>query len=104
MFLACPNRCSVNRFELWNASVFTDSLGRYLEHRAEEAPLYRCTACGSPAVDLGSVPQALAEEELAEAQPAQDYACPNCEELFQTPAGQSPVVCPACGETFPVGG
>ena len=104
MFLACPNRCSVNRFELWNASVFTDSLGRYLEHRVEETPLYRCTACGSPAVDLGSVPQAMAEEELAETQAAQDYACPNCEELFRAPAGQSPVVCPACGETFPVGG
>lgn len=103
MFLACPNRCSVNRFELWNASVFTDSLGRYLEHRAEEAPLYRCTACGSPAVDLGSVPQAMAEEDLAEAQAVQDYACPSCEELFRAPAGQSPVVCPACGETFPVG-
>jgi len=105
MFLACPNRCSVNRFELWNASVFTDSLGRYLEHRAEQAPLYRCTACGTPAVDLGSVARTLAEEEQAEAAGAvQDFACPSCEELFRAPAGQNPVVCPACGETYPVGG
>ena len=28
MFLACPNRCSTNRFELWNASVYVDALGR----------------------------------------------------------------------------
>jgi DNA-directed RNA polymerase subunit RPC12/RpoP len=104
VFLACPNRCSVNRFELWNASVYVDSLGRYLEHRAEQAPLYRCTACGSPAVDLGSVPEALAQEEEQERPSLQDYACPSCEELFRAPAGQNPIVCPACGETFPVAG
>ena len=103
MLLACPNRCSVNRFELWNASVFVDAAGRYLEHRAEHAPLYRCTACGSPALDLGAVPGAMAGEAQAEVGAFQDYACPACEELFQAPAAQSPVVCPACGETFPVG-
>jgi DNA-directed RNA polymerase subunit RPC12/RpoP len=103
MYLACPNRCSVNRFELWNASVYVDALGRYLEHRAEDSPLYRCTACGSPAVDLGEVPVAMAEDEQAELEPLQDYACPACEELFQAPASQNPIVCPACGQTFPIG-
>ena len=62
MFLACPNRCSTNRFELWNASVFVDSLGRYLDYKAVDAPLYRCTECGSPAVDLGEVAGAMATE------------------------------------------
>jgi len=75
MYLACPNRCSTNRFELWNASVFVDSSGRYLEYRLIDAPLYRCTECGS---------------------------CPSCEELFSAPKEQAVVVCPACGQTFPV--
>jgi DNA-directed RNA polymerase subunit RPC12/RpoP len=103
MFLTCPNRCSVNRFELWNASVFVDARGAYLDYHAEEAPLYRCTACGSPVVDLGEVASAMAEEQQADAEPPRDYACPACEELFQAPAGQDLVVCPACGQTFPVG-
>jgi DNA-directed RNA polymerase subunit RPC12/RpoP len=102
VFLACPNRCSTNRFELWNASVYVDAMGRYLEHRAEQAALYRCTECGSPAFDLGEVPQAMADDEQAEVEPLQDYACPACEELFTAPAGQNPIVCPACGQTFPV--
>jgi DNA-directed RNA polymerase subunit RPC12/RpoP len=102
MFLACPNRCSTNRFELWNASVFVDTLGRYIEYRATESPLYRCTQCGSPAVDLGAVPEAMREDEVAEAEPLKEYACPACEELFSAPFGQTPVVCPACGQTFPV--
>ncbi|HYM50295.1 MAG TPA: hypothetical protein VET65_06940 [Candidatus Limnocylindrales bacterium] len=102
MFLACPNRCSADRFELWNASVFVDAQGRYLEHRADEAPLYRCSACGSPAVDLAEVAPAMAADDEAEVQPLEDYACPACEELFSAPPGQNPVVCPACGQTFPV--
>jgi len=60
MYLACPNRCSTNRFELWNASVFVDSAGRYLAYKVIDAPLYRCTECGSPAVDLGAVADAMA--------------------------------------------
>jgi DNA-directed RNA polymerase subunit RPC12/RpoP len=103
MFLACPNRCSTNRFELWNASVFVDPLGRYLEHKAVNAPLYRCTECGSPAVDLGEVPEAMAADRAILENPPGQYACPACEALFSAPRDQSPVVCPACGQTFPVG-
>src|SRR5207245_5305423 len=67
VYLACPNRCITNRFELWNASVFVDERGRYLEYQAEDMALYRCTECGSPAVDLGDVPDAMqAERESAE--------------------------------------
>lgn len=103
MFLACPNRCSTNRFELWNASVFVDSLGRYLEHKAVDMPLYRCTACGSPAVDLGEVPEAMAVDRAILENPPGKYACPSCEALFSAPRDQNPVVCPSCGQTFPVG-
>ena len=104
MLLACPNRCSGNRFELWNASVFVDGRGRYLEHRAEDAPLYRCAQCGTPAIDLSAVPGAMAADREIEAAQASErqYACPACETLFSVPGGQSPVVCPACGQTFPV--
>jgi DNA-directed RNA polymerase subunit RPC12/RpoP len=104
MFLACPNRCSGNRFELWNASVFVDGRGRYLDHRAEDSPLYRCAQCGSPAIDLSAVPGAMAADREIEASEASEhqYACPACEALFRVPRGQSPVVCPACGQTFPV--
>ena len=101
MFLACPNRCSTNRFELWNASVFVDERGRYLEYRTDESALYRCTECGSPAVDLGEVPEAM-QAERAEQERIADYTCPNCEALFNAPAEQSPIVCPECGQTFVV--
>ncbi|TMG28947.1 MAG: hypothetical protein E6H93_12020 [Chloroflexi bacterium] len=102
MFLACPNRCSTNRFELWNASVFVDALGRYLDYGAVDAPLYRCCECGSPAVDLGEVPGAMAADRVVlESQP-REYACPNCEELFSAPKDQTLIVCPSCGQTFPV--
>ena len=102
MYLACPNRCSTNRFELWNASVFVDERGRYLGYQAEEMALYRCTECGSPAVDLGDVPDAMqAERESAER--LVDYTCPNCEALFTASREQNPIVCPDCGQTFVVG-
>ncbi len=102
MYLACPNRCSTNRFELWNASVFVDSSGRYLDYKVVDAPLYRCTECGSPAVDLGEVAEAMAgDRAIAQNQP-REYACPSCEELFSAPRDQNLVVCPSCGQTFPV--
>jgi DNA-directed RNA polymerase subunit RPC12/RpoP len=102
VFLACPNHCSTNRFELWNASVFVDSLGRYLDYKVLDAPLYRCTECGSPALDLGEVPEAMAVDRAALENPASEYACPSCEALFSAPRDQDLVVCPSCGQTFPV--
>jgi DNA-directed RNA polymerase subunit RPC12/RpoP len=102
MYLACPNRCSANRFELWNASVFVDTSGRYLDYKALDAPLYRCTECGSPVVDLGEVEGAMATDRAERENPVREYACPSCEELFSAPRVQSPVVCPSCGQTFPV--
>jgi DNA-directed RNA polymerase subunit RPC12/RpoP len=102
MFLACPNHCSTNRFELWNASVFVDSSGQYLDYKAIDAPLYRCSECGSPVVDLGEVPGAMAAERAALADPMREYACPACEALFSAPKDQQLVVCPSCGQTFPV--
>ena len=102
MFLACPNRCSTNRFELWNASVFVDSSGRYLDYTVVDAQLYRCTECGSPAVDLGEVPGAMDADRATVEGPPREYACPSCEELFSAPRDQDLVVCPSCGQTFPV--
>ena len=102
MFLACPNRCGAGRFELWNASVFTDTLGRFLDFKVVDAPLYRCTECGSPAVDLGEVAGAMAEERARLENPQREYACPSCEALFSAPASQTLIVCPNCGQTFPV--
>jgi DNA-directed RNA polymerase subunit RPC12/RpoP len=102
MFLACPNRCGVGRFELWNASVFVDTLGRFLDFKVIDAPLYRCTQCGSPALDLGEVPNAMAQDRELLENPPHEYACPSCEALFSAPATQNLIVCPACGQTFPV--
>ena len=102
MYLACPNRCSTNRFELWNASVFVDSSGRFLDYKLVDAALYRCTECGSPAVDLGDVEGAMAIDRAEQENPVREYACPSCEELFSAPRDQSLVVCPSCGQTFPV--
>ncbi len=102
MFLACPNRCSTNRFELWNASVFVDSSGRYLDYRVSDASLYRCTECGTPAVDLGEVPGTMAADRAVLENPPREYACPACEALFSAPGDQQLVVCPSCGQTFPV--
>ena len=102
MFLACPNRCSTNRFEVWNASVFVDATGRYLEYRSVDAALYRCTECGSPVVDLGEVAGAMAADRAEAENPSREYACPSCEALFSAPRDQTLVVCPSCGQTFPV--
>ena len=102
MFLACPNGCASGRFELWNASVFVDTLGRYLDFKVIDAPLYRCMGCGSPALDLGEVPAAMAEERALLENSTREYACPGCEALFSAPANQALVVCPSCGQTFPV--
>lgn len=102
MFLACPNHCSTNRFELWNASLFVDNSGRYLDYKAVDAPLYRCGACGSPALDLGEVAGSMAADRAAEQERPREYACPGCEELFSAPKDQQLVVCPSCGQTFPV--
>ena len=102
MFLACPNRCGAGRFELWNASVFVDTLGRFMDFKVQDAPLYTCTQCGSPAVDLGDVPNAMAEDREALVNPAREYACPSCEALFSAPPSQTLIVCPSCGQTFPV--
>ncbi|GAC1481664.1 MAG: hypothetical protein PVSMB9_07030 [Candidatus Dormibacteria bacterium] len=104
MFLACPNRCASNRFELWNASVFVDTLGRYLDYKVIDAPLYRCSECGSPALDLGQVPDEMAEDRARLENPEREYACPSCEALFSAPASQTLIVCPGCGQTFPVSG
>ncbi|MDQ6883054.1 MAG: hypothetical protein M3077_02275 [Candidatus Dormibacteraeota bacterium] len=104
MFLACPNRCAGDRFELWNASVYVDTRGRYLDHAVIDAPLYRCAECGSPAVDLGEVAGALAEQRASLENPQREYACPSCEALFSAPAAETLIVCPSCGQTFPVSG
>jgi DNA-directed RNA polymerase subunit RPC12/RpoP len=44
----------------------------------------------------------MAADREAEKSPGREFACPNCEELFSAPKEQLVVVCPACGQTFPV--
>jgi rubrerythrin len=44
----------------------------------------------------------MAEDRAALEKPAREYACPSCETLFSAPASQNLIVCPSCGQTFPV--
>jgi DNA-directed RNA polymerase subunit RPC12/RpoP len=58
-------------------------------------PSYVCLNCGSPALDLGAVPEAiLADEAEDEAPPPQEILCPVCESLVLVGPERE---CPNCG-------
>lgn len=99
MWLACSGRCGSSLFRALFAEVDIDPGGAYLDHRISQAG-YVCLGCGAPAVDLGRVPAAMAEErEADETEPLRQVLCPVCETLVETRAGEE---CPSCGATLDV--
>src|SRR5215467_12406211 len=62
MWLVCSQRCGGTLFRALNAEVEVDAAGAYQAHRVIQAG-YLCLNCGSPAMDLGAVPEAMEEEE-----------------------------------------
>ena len=94
MLLVCSNRCGGEIFRSLNVEVEIDAAGNYQDHHILQ-PIYVCAGCGSPAVDLSEVRNAIAEER-AEDEPADtvDVLCPVCE----TPVTVGPdLECPNCG-------
>ena len=95
MWLVCSQRCGGTLFRALNAEVEVDAAGTYQAHHVLQ-PGYLCLNCGSPAVDLGAVPEAM-EEEAAEDDTAvmsMDVLCPICETLVSVLPGEE---CPNCG-------
>lgn len=94
MLLICSNRCGGRLFRSLNVEVDVDAAGSYLDHHVLQ-PIFVCTACGSPAVDISEVPNAIAEERAADEPPeSYDVLCPVCE----TPVTVGPdLECPNCG-------
>lgn len=94
MLLICSNRCGGKLFRSLNVEVDIDALGNYQEHHILQ-PIYVCVACGSPAVDISEVPNAITEERAEDELPESfDVLCPVCE----TPVTVGPdLECPNCG-------
>src|SRR5439155_22120783 len=59
MWLECARRCGGRLFRPLDAELVIDASGDYQEHRVVQ-PTYLCLNCGSPAIDLGAVPEAMA--------------------------------------------
>jgi len=71
-----------------------DAAGAYQAHRVIQAG-YLCLNCGSPAMDLGAVPEAMEEEEAEDdAVTSLDVLCPICETMVSVFPGEE---CPNCG-------
>ncbi|HKF75520.1 MAG TPA: hypothetical protein VKF59_05210 [Candidatus Dormibacteraeota bacterium] len=101
MWLVCTQRCGGALFRALSAEVEVDAAGEYQGHRVVQ-PGFLCLNCGSPAVDLGAVPEAMDEEaaeEEATAVAAVDVLCPACETLVSVAAGEE---CPNCGTALEV--
>ncbi len=101
MFLVCSNRCGGKLFRALFTEVEVDASGDYQSHQVVQ-PGYICLNCGSPAVDLSEVPNAI-ESEAAEDEPAtamSDILCPVCETMVQVDASME---CPNCGAPLEVG-
>jgi DNA-directed RNA polymerase subunit RPC12/RpoP len=95
MWLVCTSRCGSRLFRALDAELVVDAAGDYQEHRMLQ-PSYLCLSCGAPAVDLGAVPDAIAEDEEAKeaAAMAVDVLCPMCETRVSVLPGEE---CPNCG-------
>lgn len=81
--------------------MVVDAAGAYQDHQVP-APAYICLNCGAPAVDLGAVPSAMADDEAQEelAPVRVDVLCPVCETRVSVFAGED---CPNCGAELEVG-
>jgi hypothetical protein len=95
MWLVCSQRCGGTLFRALFAEVEVDSAGEYQAHRVVQ-PGYLCLNCGSPAIDLGAVPEAMEEDEAEEetAVMSLDVLCPICETMVSVLPGEE---CPNCG-------
>ena len=101
MFLVCSRRCGSNLFRALFAEVDLDASGEYQDHRVTQAG-YVCLNCGSPALDLATVPaelEAQAREAEASTMVASDVLCPVCETMVQLDANME---CPNCGSPLEV--
>ena len=101
MFLVCSRRCGSKLFRALFAEVDIDAAGTYQDHRVTQ-PGYVCLNCGSPALDLSTVPaelEAQAREEEATTIVAADVLCPVCETKVQLDANME---CPNCGSPLEV--
>ncbi|HSR25205.1 MAG TPA: hypothetical protein VLW53_16740 [Candidatus Eisenbacteria bacterium] len=94
MWLVCSQRCGGTLFRALDAEVEVDAAGTYQAHRVVQ-PGYLCLNCGSPAVDLGAVPEAMEDDEEGDsAVTSVDVLCPICETLVSVLPGEE---CPNCG-------
>ena len=94
MWLVCSQRCGSKLFRALFAEVEVDADGEYQAHRVVQ-PGYLCLNCGAPAVDLGSVSEAMDEEAEADvAVMSVELLCPICETKVAVVPGEG---CPNCG-------
>ena len=95
MWLVCSQRCGGGLFRALAAEVEVDAAGTYQGHRVLQ-PGFLCLACGAPAIDLGAVPQTMADDEAEDeaAVSAVDVLCPVCESRISVFPGEE---CPNCG-------
>ena len=100
MWLVCSRRCGGRLFRPFEAELVVDASGAYQEHRVLQ-PSYLCLNCGSPAMDLGAVPEAIAEDAQEENRVpvSVDLLCPICETLVAVLPGEE---CPNCGAALEV--
>lgn len=100
MWLVCSQRCGSKLFRVLFAEVEVDADGEYQAHRVVQ-PGYLCLNCGAPAVDLGSVPEAMDKEaEGEEVVTSVELLCPVCETMVAVVPGEG---CPNCGAPLEVG-
>jgi DNA-directed RNA polymerase subunit RPC12/RpoP len=100
MLLVCSRRCGGRLFRALFTEVEVDASGEYQSHQVVQ-PGYICLNCGSPAVDLSEVPNAIEAEALEDEAPAvTDILCPVCETMVQVDSGME---CPNCGAPLEVG-
>jgi hypothetical protein len=94
VWLSCSQRCGGALFRALFAEVDLDARGDYQGHQIAQQG-YVCLNCGSPALDLGEVPQVMDEDAEDDVAPIPvDVLCPHCETLVSVPAGAD---CPNCG-------
>jgi hypothetical protein len=94
VWLSCSQRCGGRLFRALFAEVDVDAAGTYLGHQVTQ-PGFVCLNCGAPAIDLGEVPRAMAEDAEDDiAETPIDVLCPQCETLVSVLPGEE---CPNCG-------
>ncbi|HVB77154.1 MAG TPA: hypothetical protein VNI34_05035 [Candidatus Nitrosotalea sp.] len=94
MWLVCSQGCGGSLFRSLFAEIDVDPGGAYLDHRLTQ-PGHVCLNCGAPALDLGAVPGAMAQDDADDVpNSAAEVLCPVCETLVMVAMGEE---CPNCG-------